>query len=163
MRRGGTCFYCKTLHSTMPSPSSSSSSASGSASPSRSPSPILDPRTTEAHPKKKTARPAVADGARNEGTNPSWAFKPPPGATALDHTAECGPFDWDAVEGEDFELWLVRVPADVRLLPLRPIMSAWAHAVFAGQAQAFGNCKAGFTCVHSSGMHRCNISQARKL
>lgn len=58
------------------------------------------------------------DAGRNEGIDQSWAFQPPAGARAISTNAEVdnGEFDWDAVEqDEDIELWVLRVPDNVRL------------------------------------------------
>lgn len=102
------------------SPGSSSSSASGTPSSSRSPSPTIAPQPNRSPAKKKKAARPVDDagGARNEGTNPHWAFKPPQGVVPLDHAVDFGAFDWDAANDDDVELWLVRVPADVRIYSL---------------------------------------------
>jgi hypothetical protein len=44
------------------------------------------------------------------------AWQPPPGTTLADLDVEFGAFDYDAVrKDEEAELWLVRVPAKVRV------------------------------------------------
>ena len=65
--------------------------------------------------KSKTKNPPVLpEHGRNEGTNPHWAYKPPPDAVLVDHDVDAEEFDWDAVKNdEDLELWLIRVPDGV--------------------------------------------------
>lgn len=54
-------------------------------------------------------------GPRNEGTDPTWAFKPPPGRVPVDDLGDSGDFDWDTVNNdEDLELCLIRVPDAVK-------------------------------------------------
>lgn len=109
----------KIVFPTMPASSASSSSESGSASSSRASSPKATPDTTHSSRKNRPG----ADGARNEGINPHWAFKPPAGTVALDHDEDFAEYDWDAVNDEDVELWLVRAPADVRSAASRLLKS----------------------------------------
>ncbi|KAI0042836.1 hypothetical protein FA95DRAFT_1524893, partial [Auriscalpium vulgare] len=52
---------------------------------------------------------------RNEGTDPSLAYQPPAGAEPVDYDVDFGEFDYDAVKAdEDAELWLVRVPNNIK-------------------------------------------------
>ena len=70
-------------------------------------------KQTKPKPKSKSEPTAVA---KNEGDDPDWAYAPPKGAVLLDHTVDVGPFEWDALkDGEDTEMWLIRVPDTVRL------------------------------------------------
>lgn len=62
--------------------------------------------------KQKRATVKTALG-KNEGVNPEWAYKVPSGATLLDAGEETEEFDWDSLENEDIELWIMRVPEDV--------------------------------------------------
>ncbi|KAH6919216.1 hypothetical protein BKA70DRAFT_1249548 [Coprinopsis sp. MPI-PUGE-AT-0042] len=65
---------------------------------------IVVPPTTS---KKAGKAKANQSGPRNEGTDPSWAFKPPPGRVLY--------FDWDALNAnDDLELCLIRVPDAVK-------------------------------------------------
>ncbi len=60
---------------------------------------------------------AIIDADKNEGVDQSWAFQPPEGTKHISTTAgvDNGEFDWDAVEqDEDAELWVLRVPDNVR-------------------------------------------------
>ncbi|KAG1865381.1 hypothetical protein F4604DRAFT_2026459 [Suillus subluteus] len=57
----------------------------------------------------------VTDNGKNEGENPHWAYKPPPGYKLLDHAFENETFDWDSVQkDDDLEIWLIRVPDSVK-------------------------------------------------
>lgn len=65
--------------------------------------------------KSKSQSVAVTDHGKNEGENPHWAYKPPPGYKLFDHTFETETFDWDSVQkDDDLEIWLVRVPDSVK-------------------------------------------------
>jgi hypothetical protein len=64
--------------------------------------------------RKKSQRAAQADG-KDEGVNPHWAYEPPAGAVQIHYEGDLGEFAWDDInKDEDSELWLVRVPEDVR-------------------------------------------------
>ncbi|KAG1749548.1 hypothetical protein EDB19DRAFT_147213 [Suillus lakei] len=66
--------------------------------------------------KKSKSQPVtVTDHGKNEGENPHWAYKPPPGAKLFDHAFETETFDWDSVQkDDDLEIWLIRVPDSVK-------------------------------------------------
>ncbi|KAF6758224.1 hypothetical protein DFP72DRAFT_888419 [Ephemerocybe angulata] len=86
----------------------SDSESSASSSSSRSPSPVA----TKIKP--KGSKNAKSNG-KNEGTDPSWEFKPPPGRVLLEDTFDAGDFDWDNVKNnEDLELVVIRVPDGVK-------------------------------------------------
>jgi hypothetical protein len=58
----------------------------------------------------------LLDGdARNEGTNPHWALKPPRGSVLVEHgQIDPGEFEWDEVEDSgDVDIILFRVPKSV--------------------------------------------------
>ncbi|KAG2132840.1 uncharacterized protein EDB93DRAFT_893901 [Suillus bovinus] len=64
--------------------------------------------------KSKSQLVTVTDHVKNEGENPHWAYKPPPGYKPLDHAFEAETFDWDSVQkDDDVEIWLIRVPDSV--------------------------------------------------
>ncbi|KAI0317480.1 hypothetical protein OF83DRAFT_1041289, partial [Amylostereum chailletii] len=66
-------------------------------------------------PKDKASVQEKTVDARNEGTDLSLAYQPPSGAVVADYDVEFGEFDYDAVKNDpDAELWLVRVPANVK-------------------------------------------------
>ncbi|KAI6097960.1 hypothetical protein EDD16DRAFT_584256 [Pisolithus croceorrhizus] len=85
--------------------------------------------------KKAKATPVtVTELGRNEGDNPHWAYKPPPGAVLVDHTVDPGPFEWDTIRNnDDLELWLIRVPDSIKAQHLegveidRPVSSRTAR------------------------------------
>ncbi|KAG1736928.1 uncharacterized protein EDB91DRAFT_1055328 [Suillus paluster] len=62
--------------------------------------------------KKSKPQPVtVTDHGKNEGENPHWAYKPPPGTELFDHSFANETFDWDSIKkDDDLELWLIRVP-----------------------------------------------------
>ncbi|KAI6143914.1 hypothetical protein BKA82DRAFT_4178955 [Pisolithus tinctorius] len=69
--------------------------------------------------KKKTKTKAtpigIAEPEKNEGDNPHWAYKPPPGSILLDHSVDPGPFEWDTIrDDDDLDLWLIRVPDSIQ-------------------------------------------------
>ncbi|KAI6017438.1 hypothetical protein EDC04DRAFT_3144368 [Pisolithus marmoratus] len=65
--------------------------------------------------KTKAAPVAITEPGKNEGDNPHWAYKPPPGAILLDHTVDPGPFEWDTIRNnDDLELWLIRIPDSIK-------------------------------------------------
>ena len=73
-------------------------------------------KSKEKHAKGKERAHDEVTEARNEGTDPKWTYAPPEGAVVPDiENIEFGEFDYDQVKGdEDAELWLVRVPDNVR-------------------------------------------------
>ncbi|KIK24459.1 hypothetical protein PISMIDRAFT_678331 [Pisolithus microcarpus 441] len=87
--------------------------------------------------KKKKTKPTpvtIAELGKNEGDNPHWAYKPPPGAILVDHSVDPGPFEWDTVRNnDDLELWLIRVPDSIKAQHLegveidRPVSSRTAR------------------------------------
>ncbi|ETW85140.1 hypothetical protein HETIRDRAFT_246524, partial [Heterobasidion irregulare TC 32-1] len=60
---------------------------------------------------------------RNEGTDPKWIYAPPEGAVLPDiENIEFGDFDYDQFKGdEDAELWLVRVPNNIKPKHLKDV------------------------------------------
>lgn len=66
--------------------------------------------------KKSKSQPVTVDGhGKNEGENPHWAYKPPPGSHFFDNVPETDTFDWDSVQkDDDIEIWLIRVPDSVK-------------------------------------------------
>lgn len=61
--------------------------------------------------KSKSHSVTVTGNGKNEGENPHWAYKPPPGYKLFDHAFETETFDWDSVQkDDDLEIWLIRVP-----------------------------------------------------
>lgn len=86
------------------------SDSESAASSSRSPSPA---------PKQSKSKAKDAHG-KNEGTDPTWEFQPPPGRFLLEDSFDAGEFDWDNVNNnEDLELVVIRVPNGVR--PTLPV------------------------------------------
>ncbi|KAF5343540.1 hypothetical protein D9758_012937 [Tetrapyrgos nigripes] len=90
---------------------SDASSSSGSRS--SSPEPILDKRSKKIKEKTKTK---ASTNGKEEGTDPTWPFRPPEGMSLLeDLGGEVEEFDWDILkEDKDLELWLIRVPEGVK-------------------------------------------------
>ncbi|KAJ3550758.1 hypothetical protein NMY22_g253 [Coprinellus aureogranulatus] len=79
------------------------SDSESAASSSRSPSPAL--KKSKSKTKSKDAN------GKNEGTDPTWEFQPPPGRFLLEDSFDVGEFDWDNVKSnEDLELVVIRVP-----------------------------------------------------
>ncbi|KAJ7593446.1 hypothetical protein C8J56DRAFT_753191, partial [Mycena floridula] len=72
--------------------------SAASSSPSPSPEPVSKKGKTKA--KSKPGQP------RNEGIDPDWAYKPPPGSVLVQ------PTEFDLEDG--CELWLIRVPDDFK-------------------------------------------------
>ncbi|KAG2040279.1 hypothetical protein BDR03DRAFT_915936 [Suillus americanus] len=70
----------------------------------------------ETSKKKSKSQPvSVTDNSKNEGENPHWAYKPPPGYKLFDHAFETETFDWDSVQkDDDLEIWLIRIPDSVK-------------------------------------------------
>lgn len=65
--------------------------------------------------KSKSQPVTITDHGKNEGENPHWAYKPPPGSKLFDHAFENETFDWDSVQkDDDLEIWLIRVPDSVK-------------------------------------------------
>lgn len=91
-----------------------SSESSSSSSKLPTPEPVKPTKTKKSKDKGKQ-KAVVADGTgKNEGTDPDWEYKPPPGSVLLENTVDAGEFDWDAINNdEDVELWLIRVPDSV--------------------------------------------------
>jgi len=91
---------------------SESESESGSHS-----SPSTEPEVipiSQSKPKGSSTKQSPHKNGKNEGTDPDWAYKPPPGAVLVDHEVDFGEFEWGDIEGdEDSELWLIRVPDGV--------------------------------------------------
>ncbi|KAH9483606.1 hypothetical protein JR316_0003076 [Psilocybe cubensis] len=87
-----------------PSPSSSSRSS------------ITPPPQTVEKKKKTSSKSKKTDHGKNEGVDPNWAYKPPPGAALVKaDDVNGGEFDWDKINNdEDLELWLIRVPDSVK-------------------------------------------------
>jgi hypothetical protein len=94
--------------------------SSSSSSPYSSPEPSHTALKGKAKAKKSKKKATSAAGlGRNEGVDPTWAYKPPPDFALLDTSSNelgnAGVFDWDAVaDNPDLELWLIRVPEAVR-------------------------------------------------
>jgi hypothetical protein len=47
--------------------------------------------------------------------NPNWKLCAPPGTRLIEHNLDAQEFDWDAVNDEDNEIWLIRAPSNVRI------------------------------------------------
>jgi len=72
------------------------------------------PSKTKSTKKASQPRAAETEAGKNDGTNPHWAYKPPPGTLLADHDVDSGDFDWTSVQDDDdLELWLIRVPDGV--------------------------------------------------
>jgi len=93
-------------------------SSSSSSSPSPEPSlTVLKGKPQDKKGKEKASQ--AAGRGKNEGVDPTWAYKPPPGVVLLDtrstQAQHASDFDWDAVANNpDLDLWLIRVPEAVR-------------------------------------------------
>jgi hypothetical protein len=95
------------------STSNSEASSSRASSASLEDDIIVPPTVSKKAGKAKANQP----GPRNEGTDHSWAFKPPPGSVLVDDLGDAGDFDWDSLNAnDDLELCLIRVPDAVRFL-----------------------------------------------
>ncbi|KAH9948141.1 hypothetical protein B0H21DRAFT_690642 [Amylocystis lapponica] len=83
---------------------------------SSSPEPEIIPKKSKKKSKEKGKKKSTVDTqAKNEGTNPDWAYKPPEGTALLDHGVDTAEFDWDAVKEDDnLEMWIVRVPEGIK-------------------------------------------------
>lgn len=67
---------------------------------------------------KTKGRKSASGGAKDEGTDPNWAYQPPPNAVLCDSASftQNPLVDWDAINSnDDNELWLIRIPAGVSL------------------------------------------------
>jgi len=99
-----------------PEPSSSSSQSS------RTPPPqVLGGKTSKSSKEKAKSKSKAESlqgrSGRNEGTDPTWNYAPPPGAVLINDDVDAGEFDWDMInDNDDLELWLIRVPNNVRLI-----------------------------------------------
>lgn len=128
---------------TTPAMSDSESSASGSSSMSGSRSSSAElPSAASVIAKKakpKSVRVAPDVQARDEGENPHWKLQPPPNYVLADHSADCGGFDWDAVENdEDVEVWLVRMPSKVCTFWHALLFETEWYNIFVAKDEAFG-------------------------
>jgi hypothetical protein len=93
-----------------------SSASSSTSSPPQSPRPATKKLSKSKDSRKKERIGAPSGEGVNEGEDPFWTYKPPEGAILLDHSFDNGEFDWETIEKDpDVELWLVRVPEEVRL------------------------------------------------
>ncbi len=91
----------------------SSSASSPSSSP--APDPVSKKGTKKSKDKGKTKVHDDEHG-KNEGTDPNWAYQPPDGAV-LQENPDSREFDWDSLNDDvELELWLIRVPENVRHL-----------------------------------------------
>ena len=85
-------------------------------------------RKNTKRPETPPATPSSSDTedgliAHEESPDPTLAYVPPVGSVPADFDTEVdfGEFDYDAVKADEgAELWLVRAPAAVRLVPLTP-------------------------------------------
>ncbi|KAI0345036.1 hypothetical protein BDW22DRAFT_1325995 [Trametopsis cervina] len=74
-------------------------------------------QTSQIQEKTKRKAPAVVvtPHGKNEGENPDWAYKPPPGAVLASPSEDADEFDWEALQdNEDIELWIMRVPEGIK-------------------------------------------------
>jgi hypothetical protein len=96
-----------------------SSSSSGSDSEAVSTS---APHKVKGKEKQRQKRGAVRTAlGKNEGVDPDWAYKVPSGATLLNVEEEAKEFDWNSLEIEDNEVWIMRVPEGVSVFTFRKI------------------------------------------
>lgn len=97
------------MPSASPAPSSSSSRSS-------TPPKVKKLKSKQEKQKGKTESTAAASQPRNEGTDPTWNYAPPPDAVLVNDNVDAGEFDWDTIhDNDDLELWLIRVPESVSL------------------------------------------------
>ncbi|KZT74032.1 hypothetical protein DAEQUDRAFT_285788 [Daedalea quercina L-15889] len=94
---------------------------SDSGSSSESEALVHQPKRTNAKASKKqkmgNSKSVTTPHGKNEGTDPSHEYQPPPGAVQMDHLVDSGfgDFDWDALkDNEELELWVVRVPQGLK-------------------------------------------------
>lgn len=96
----------------MPSESPAPSSSSRSSTPPK----VRKNKLKSKKEKGKTKSTAESSQTRNEGTDPTWNYAPPPGAVLINDNVDAGEFDWDTIhDDDDLELWLIRVPESVGL------------------------------------------------
>jgi hypothetical protein len=93
--------------------SSPSPSASGSSRSSATSEPTISVKKTSKKSKDKGKQKSSTGEGKNEGVDQNWAYKPPAGAVLIEEDVDAGEFDWDKVNGDDVELWLIRVPESV--------------------------------------------------
>ena len=87
-----------------------------SASSSASPEPQIAKKKSKAKGKAKATSAFQAAGrGKNEGVDPTWAYKPPSDVVLVNNSiTDGGEFDWDTLSrDDDLELWLIRVPDTV--------------------------------------------------
>lgn len=92
--------------SASPTPSSSSSV----------PDEIISKPSKKSKNKGKKSAATKTPSGKNEGIDPHWAYKPPPGVVLVeeDVDVDAGEFDWDAINNDDdLDLCLIRVPESV--------------------------------------------------
>ncbi|KIJ92069.1 hypothetical protein K443DRAFT_114158 [Laccaria amethystina LaAM-08-1] len=94
--------------------SSPSPSASGSSRSSATSEPTISVKKTSKKSKDKGKQKSSTGEGKNEGVDQNWAYKPPAGAVLIEEDVDAGEFDWDKVNGDDVELWLIRVPESVK-------------------------------------------------
>lgn len=93
---------------------SPSSASSSSRTPSPAPTLKASKKSNSKDKGKHKSTAQISGHGKNEGVNPTWAYKPPADFEDLKNTSDAGDFDWDMVEdNEDVELWLIRVPESV--------------------------------------------------
>lgn len=81
------------------------------------------PQTAKKSPEKLSKKSAASSSkatstahGMNEGTDPNYDYQPPQGAVPVDLNVNPGEFNWEALkddDGEDLELWVIRVPQGV--------------------------------------------------
>lgn len=85
---------------------------------------VVTQSTKTSNKKQKTSKNTTSSLPAAQSTaiqgpedNPHWAYTPPEGARLVDHNVDAEEFDWDSVKADDdLELWVIRAPADVRVL-----------------------------------------------
>ena len=93
--------------------SSPSPSGSGLSRSSATPEPTISVKKTSKKSKDKAKKKSSTGQGKNEGIDQNWAYKPPAGAVLIEEDVDAGEFDWDKVNVDDVELWLIRVPESV--------------------------------------------------
>ena len=93
--------------------SSPSPSTSGSSRSSATPEPTISVKKNSKKSKDKGKQKSSTGQGKNEGIDQNWAYKPPAGAVLIEEDVDAGEFDWDKVNSDDVELWLIRVPESV--------------------------------------------------
>lgn len=94
--------------------SSPSPSGSGSSRSSATPEPTISVKKTSKKSKDKGKQKSSTGQGKNEGVDQNWAYKPPAGAVLIEEDVDAGEFDWDKVNSDDVDLWLIRVPESVK-------------------------------------------------